>query len=49
MKKYYVARIYTHINPSIIEVFDNEQIAKEWASLMTQAGKGTYIVLTSLD
>ena len=42
---YYVARIYNHSNPSIIMDFDKEEHAKQYAELMTKAGKGTYIVL----
>lgn len=42
---YYVAKIYNSINPSIIMDFKEEKHAKQYAELMTKAGKGTYIVL----
>ena len=42
---YYVAKIYNSLNPSIIMNFDKEEHAKQYADLMTKAGKGTYIVL----
>jgi hypothetical protein len=42
---FYVARLYNHSNPSIIMDFNEEEHAKQYAELMTKAGKGTYIVL----
>lgn len=42
---YYVAKVYTSVNPSIIMNFNEEEHAKQYAELMTKAGKGTYIVL----
>lgn len=45
---FYVARIYNHPNPSIIMDFQTEELAKQYAELMTKAGKGTYIVLKTV-
>lgn len=45
---FYVAKLYTHINPSIIMDFQTEELAKQYADLMTKAGKGTYIVLKNI-
>lgn len=42
---YYVAKVYSHNNPSIIMDFKEEIHAKQYAELMNKAGKGTYIVL----
>ena len=41
---FYVAKLYNSMNPSIIMTFDKEEHAKQYAELMTKAGKGTYIV-----
>ena len=45
---FYVAKIYNSLNPSIIMNFDKEEHAKQYADLMTKAGKGTYIVLKAI-
>ena len=45
---YYVARLYNHFNPSIIMGFDKEEHAKQYAELMTKAGKGTYFILKTI-
>lgn len=45
---FYVARLYNHSNPSIIMNFDKEEHAKQYAELMTKAGKGNYIVLKTI-
>ena len=45
---FYVAKIYSHINPSIIMNFDKEEHVKQYAELMTKAGKDNYIVLKSI-
>lgn len=45
---YYVARLYNHVNPSIIMDFPTEELAKQYVELMTKAGKGTYIVLKTI-
>lgn len=42
---FYVAKLYTHVNPSIIMDFPTKELAMQYAELMTKAGKGTYIVL----
>ena len=42
---YYVAKIYQYSKPSIVESFDNEKLAQQYADVMTKSGKGTYIVL----
>ena len=45
---FYVAKVYSHNNPSIIMDFDKEEHAKQYAELMTKAGKGNYIVLKAI-
>lgn len=45
---YYVAKVYSHNNPSIIMDFKEADHAKQYADLMTKAGKGTYIVLKTI-
>ena len=45
---YYVAKLYNSGNPSIIMDFKEEEHAKQYADLMTKAGKGTYIVLKTI-
>lgn len=45
---YYVAKLYNHNNPSIIMDFKEEELAKQYAKLMNEAGKGTYIVLKTI-
>ena len=45
---YYVAKLYTHVNPSIIIDFPTEELAKQYVELMTKAGKGNYIVLKTI-
>ena len=45
---YYVAKVYNSINPSIIMDFKEEAHAKQYAKLMNEAGKGTYIVLKTI-
>ena len=42
---YFVAKLYSHIAPAIIESFDNKAHAMAYAEVMTKSGKGTYIVL----
>ena len=45
---YYVAKLYTHVNPSIIIDFPTEELAKQYVELMTKANKGNYIVLKTI-
>lgn len=45
---YYVAKLYSSMNPSIIMNFNEEEHAKQYAELMTKAGKGNYIVLKTI-
>ena len=45
---YYVAKLYGHSNPSIIMDFNNEEHARQYADLMTKAGKGNYVVLKTI-
>lgn len=42
---YYVAKLYIHMNPPIVEKFDNKEHAIQYAEIMNASGKGTYIVL----
>lgn len=46
---YYVAKLYTHVNPSIVEKFDNKEHAIQYAKVMTESGKGAYIVLSPIE
>lgn len=46
---YYVARLYNHVNPSIIMDFPTKELAIQYAKLMTKAGKGAYIVLALIQ
>ena len=45
---YYVAKLYNSMNPTIIMNFNEEEHAKQYAELMTKAGKGNYIVLKTI-
>ena len=45
---YYVAKLYNSVNPSIIMDFKEEEHAKQYAELMSKAGKGNYIVLKTI-
>lgn len=45
---FYVARLYNHVNPSIIMDFSTEELAKQYVELMTKAGKGNYVVLKQI-
>lgn len=45
-KKYYVAKLYKYNTPSIVEEFDDEQFAHNYAGIMTSAEKGVFVVLT---
>ena len=46
---YYVAKLYNPLCPSIIMNFEKEEHAKQYAELMTKAGKGTYIALMTIS
>ena len=46
VKKYYVAKIFRYSTPSIVEEFDDQSLAHNYAVLMTSAGKGVFVVLT---
>lgn len=45
-KKYYIAKVFCYSTPSIVEEFDDETLAHNYAGLMTSAGKGVFVVLT---
>ena len=45
---YYVAKVYNTLCPSIIMNFEKEEHAKQYAELMSKAGKGQYIVLKQI-
>lgn len=45
---YYVAKTYKTINPTIVESFESLELAKQYAEIMSNAGKGEYIVLTAI-
>lgn len=44
--KYYVAKLFKHSTPSIVEEFTDETFAHNYAGLMTSAEKGVFVVLT---
>lgn len=46
---YYVAKVYSAILPNIVESFEDEVLAFNYAEIMNKAGKGTYIVLKLTD
>ena len=46
---YYVAKLYTYSTPSIVEKFDNKEHAIRYAKVMTESGKGAYIVLEPIQ
>lgn len=45
-KKYYVAKLYKYNTPSIVEGFNDETLAHQYAGLMTSAEKGVFVVMT---
>lgn len=47
---YYVAKVYksSGMCPNIVEQFDKQEDAVDYASIMNRSGKGEYIVLTKL-
>ena len=45
---YYVAKVYKHMQPSIVECFQNEEHAKTFAKVMSEAKNEPYIVLTTI-
>ena len=46
---YYVAKLYNHMQPSIVESFDNLELAQSYTNIMNCANKGTYVVLTKVE
>ena len=42
---YYVAKVYTHMLPSIVECFEKEEHADAFARVMTESKGTPYIVL----
>jgi hypothetical protein len=46
---YFVAKLYSHCTPSIVERFENKEHAIQYAKIMTESGKGAYIVLTPIE
>ena len=42
---YYVAKLYQSLNPTIVETFEDKELASQYANIMNQAKKGNYIVL----
>lgn len=45
-KTYYVAKLFKYSTPSIVEEFNDEELAHQYAGLMTSAEKGVFVVLT---
>lgn len=46
---YFVAKLYKVMPPSIVECFDNKEHAMAYAKIMTESGKGAYIVLEPIQ
>ena len=46
---YFVAKLYNHIAPAIIEKFNNKEHAIQYAKIMTESGKGAYVVLAPIE
>ena len=46
---YYVAKTYNYSTPSIVELFNDEELAHAYAKVMNAAGKGKYIVLKPVE
>ena len=46
---YYIAKLYNHCQPTIVESFDNLALAESYANIMNNANKGTYVVLTKVE
>lgn len=44
---YYIAKLYNHCQPTIVESFDDLALAESYANIMNSANKGTYVVLTN--
>ena len=45
---YYVAKIYKHMTPAIVESFEDKAHAIAYANVMNAADKGTFIVLENI-
>ena len=46
---YYVAKLYNHCTPNIVESFNSLELAQSYANIMNCANKGTYVVLTKVE
>ena len=46
---YFVAKLYRTMNPSIVETFDDKEHAMQYAKIMTESGKGAYVVLQPVE
>lgn len=42
---YIVVKLYQYAKPLVVEQFDDLKLAQLYADVMTESGKGTYIVL----
>lgn len=45
-QKYYVAKLFKYNTPSIVEEFDDEKLANQYADIMTSAEKGVFVIMT---
>ena len=45
---YYVAKVYTHMLPNIVECFEKEEHADVFAKVMTASKGALYVVLKEL-
>lgn len=46
---YYVAKLYNHCTPNIVEQFNDLTLAQSYCKIMNDAGKGNYVVLTAVN
>lgn len=46
---FYVAKKYSSITPAIVEQFQSRSLAKKYADVMNEAGKGEFVVLALLN
>lgn len=42
---YYIAKLHGLLNPTIVENFEDKELAHDYANIMNQAKKGNYVVL----
>lgn len=45
---YYVAKLFSHSTPLIVEQFEELRDALDYAEILNRSGKGKYVVLRNL-